>query len=44
MTEHDRLDSEFFVVMPEQPEQLEDSEECQLEEEQRHSPVSSRVS
>ena len=44
VAEHDDLDRQFFVVTPEEPEQLEDSDERQVEEGQRHGPASSRAS
>ena len=41
VAEHDDFDRQFVVVTPREPEQLEDSDERQVEEGQRHGPASS---
>ena len=41
MAEHDDFDRQFVAVTPEEPEQLEDSDERQVQEGQRHGPASS---
>ena len=41
VAEHDDLDRQFFVVMPDQAEQFDDSDEGEVERGQGHGPVSS---
>ena len=43
MPEHHDFDRQFFGVPPKEPEQLEDSDERQVEERQSHVPASSLV-
>ncbi len=40
VAKHDELDGQFFVVMPNRTEQLEDSDEGKVEKRQGHGPVS----
>jgi hypothetical protein len=40
VAKHDELDGQFFVVMPNRTEQLEDSDEGKVEKRQVHDPVS----
>jgi hypothetical protein len=44
VAEHDDLDCQFVTVTPQEPDQLEDPDERQVEEGQRHGPASSLYS
>ena len=44
VTEHDDFDRQFVAVTADEPEQLERSDECQVEQGQRHGPALSLFS